>query len=55
MTFASGAKRHEMSDDVEYIFIDDSEDVGADGPTSKDVALAAEPPLKAPLPATLIS
>lgn len=43
MTFAGDAKRHEMSDDVEYIFIDDSEDVGADGLTSKDIALADEP------------
>ena len=43
MTFAGDAKRHEMSDDVEYIFIDDSEDVGVDGLTSKDIALADEP------------
>ena len=43
MTFAGDTERHEMSDDVEYIFIDDSEDVGVDGLTSKDIALADEP------------
>lgn len=43
MTFAGDANRYEMSDDVEYIFIDDSEDVGVDGLTSKDIALADEP------------
>lgn len=52
MTFAGDTERHEMSDDVEYIFIDDSEDVGVDGLTSKDM-LWLTSPLRAPLHATL--